>query len=151
MAAEDTQPTLLDFITAALSPALIMGLIGALIFFLIDLCYAGQYSGQMQWVMFFYVFGVVLTARMSMLLSLGRSLIYAGILGAATLMALQTYVEFPPLVPHQLHFVISVFLIVLCTWCAYMLVRDCTALEDRADAARGALHRSAHGAATRGP
>src|SRR5207248_7175005 len=59
------QQTLADYVTIALSPALIMALVGSLIFFLLEVLYVGQYSGRMQWTLFFFVFGIVLVARIA--------------------------------------------------------------------------------------
>ena len=44
--------TLADYVTVALSPALIMALVGSLVFFLLEVLYVGQYSERLQWTLF---------------------------------------------------------------------------------------------------
>ena len=50
----------------AISPALIMALIDSLVFFLVAILYEGDFTGRLRWILFFYVFGTVLVARISM-------------------------------------------------------------------------------------
>ena len=40
-----------------------MSLVGSLVFFLLEVCYAGDYVGRMYWGLFFFVFGIVLAGR----------------------------------------------------------------------------------------
>src|SRR5262249_9491918 len=54
--------TLADYVVGALSPALIMALVGSLVFFLLEVLYVGAYSSQLQWGLFFFVFAAVLIA-----------------------------------------------------------------------------------------
>jgi hypothetical protein len=42
------RPTLADYIIIAISPALIMALVGSLVFFLLELFYQGQYQARLQ-------------------------------------------------------------------------------------------------------
>ena len=68
------------------SPALIMGLVGSLAFFLLEVMYRGQYEARLQWTVFFFVFGAVLVARISMIGEIAsRYWIYAPILGSRRL------------------------------------------------------------------
>src|SRR5437016_5337337 len=89
------QQTLADYVTIALSPVLIMALIGSLIFFLLEILYVGQYSGRMQWTLFFFVFGIVLIARISIELGSGRALLYGIGMAVAVWLALQAFIEYP--------------------------------------------------------
>src|ERR1700722_4887979 len=96
MAAESEDPTLADYITSALNPLLIMILVGSLVFFLLEVCYAGAYGSDMRWTLFFFVMAVVLIARISMMgETAGRTGCYAPVLGFAVWMAMQRYVQFP--------------------------------------------------------
>ena len=65
MAANKPRPTLADYTAVAFSPVLIMALVGSLVFFLLEILYSGDYPGTLQWILFFYIFGAVLVARMS--------------------------------------------------------------------------------------
>ena len=54
------RPTLADYMIIAISPALIMALVGSLVFFLIELFYQGQYQSRLQWVFACFVMAAVL-------------------------------------------------------------------------------------------
>src|SRR2546421_8627270 len=92
-----TDHTPADYVAMALSPALIMGLVGSLVFFLLEVLYVGQYTGRLQWILFFFVFGAVLIARISMQNEIaGRAGLYGFVLGGLVWVALFVYVEYPP-------------------------------------------------------
>ena len=55
MASNKPKKTLGDYVTIAISPVLIMAMVGSLTFFLIEVFYAGQYSSQLKWTFFFSV------------------------------------------------------------------------------------------------
>ena len=96
MSADRPMQTTADFMVIALSPALIMGLIGSLVFFLLEVLYAGAYSGNLQWILFFFVFGAVLVARISLLGQISeRSGIYGFVLGLAVWLGMQRFVDYP--------------------------------------------------------
>ena len=95
MASRAADRTLADFIAGALNPPLIMALVGSLVFFLQEILYEGLYRGTLQWVLFFFVFGAVLIARMSMQVGLAhKSGGYGLLLGGLVWLALQKYVDF---------------------------------------------------------
>src|SRR5438132_13654684 len=74
--------TLADWMIIALSPLLIMALVGSLVFFLIEILYVGDYVERMRWILFCFVFGAVLLGRMSMLAQIAdRSWLYGVIPG----------------------------------------------------------------------
>src|SRR5437899_946987 len=79
------QKTLADYVAIAFSPLLIMALVGSLVFFLLEIVYVGRYEGSLQWILFFFVFGAVLVARISMEgESASRAPLYGLALGLAT-------------------------------------------------------------------
>ena len=47
MAADREPPTLVDYVVTGISPVLIMLMVGSLVFFLVEVLYAGQYSGRL--------------------------------------------------------------------------------------------------------
>ena len=59
--------TLADYVVIAISPALIMTLVGSLVFFLLDVSYRGQFESRIHWIMFWYVFAAVLVARIAII------------------------------------------------------------------------------------
>ena len=124
--------SLADFITGALCPPLIMALVGSLVFFLLEVVYEGFYHDTLQWVLFFFVFGVVLIARISMNSNLaGRAGLYGFFLGGAVFLAMQTYVDYSQessLAPYKGF--VNLGLIALIWWSAHRLTWDCTLLDD---------------------
>ncbi|MBM4068148.1 MAG: DUF4129 domain-containing protein [Planctomycetes bacterium] len=128
--------SLADYLVIAVSPALIMALVGSLVFFLLEILYAGRYYAQLQWILFFFVFGAVLIARISMEADIAdRAGLYAAILGLVTWLALLRFVEYPP--DHaaaEWAWAINLGLIVLIWWCAHRLTWDCTLVDDTVDA-----------------
>ncbi len=73
------QKTAADFMVIALSPALIMALVGSLCFFLIEVFYRGPDGGSVRWVMFWFVVAIVLVSR----IAIEKSSEYAALYGLA--------------------------------------------------------------------
>src|SRR5262245_2815349 len=95
MAPKREPPTAGDAIVAALSPVLIMGLVGSLVFFLAEVFYAGQYEYRLLYTLFFFVVGAVLVGRVAVTLDRARAWMYGGILAVVTFIALKAWVDFP--------------------------------------------------------
>jgi hypothetical protein len=135
MASDRLPPTLADYVVIVLSPALIMGLVGSLAFFILEVMYRGQYEGKLQWTVFFFVFGAVLLGRISMMAEIaGRYWIYAPVLGLVTLVVLATYVKYRPehpATPYRVPINFGLVLVVL--WSTYQLMWDCTHVDDDGD------------------
>src|SRR5262245_47304083 len=94
--ADKPRPTLADYTAIAVSPLLIMALLGSLVFFLVEVLYSGDYQGRLQYILFFYVFGAVLVARMSMEFDIAdRAPLYGLILAVAAWFGLGQFVEYP--------------------------------------------------------
>src|SRR5581483_3671920 len=88
--------TLADYVALAISPALIMGLVASLVFFLVNVLYVGEFVGRLQWILFFFVFGAVLIARMTMRDDTSsRAVLYGVPLGLLTWLGMQMFVEYP--------------------------------------------------------
>ncbi len=126
--------TLADYVTIALSPLLIMALIGSLVFFLLEVVYVGQYSGRLQWTLFFFVFGMVLIARISIEQGGGRAGLYGLLLAGVTFLALQAFFEYDGTALAAFSWAINLGLIALICWCAYRLTWDCTHIDEAVDA-----------------
>ncbi len=134
MASRDSGPAPADVVALVLSPFLIMALVGSLVFFLLEILYAGSFAGRIQWTLFFFVFGAVLVARIGMQADIAqRAHIYGGVLALLTMIAVQQYVVFPAHLA-QVGWVISLGLIVLIWWSTYRLTWDCTFMDDRVGA-----------------
>ena len=65
MARRRLHQTLADYVVIAISPALIMALVGSLVFFLLRVFYQGQFQARLHWVMACFVFAAVLIGRIS--------------------------------------------------------------------------------------
>ena len=59
------KPTLVDYMAIAISPALIIVLVGSLAFFLLTIFYAGAFEQRMYWTTGCFVFAAVLISRIS--------------------------------------------------------------------------------------
>jgi hypothetical protein len=131
MASDKPRHTVTDYMAAGIGPAFIMILVGSLVFFLVEVLYVGQYSGQLLWCLFFFVFAAVLIARISIEAGWARASLFGLPLAVAIWLALQFYVEYPAESPAQdLKWAINLGLIALTWWCAHRLTWDCTFVED---------------------
>ena len=52
MATKKPEQSLADYVTIALSPLLIMALVGSLVFFLLEILYVGQFPERMTWTLY---------------------------------------------------------------------------------------------------
>jgi hypothetical protein len=121
--------TVADHVVTALSPALVMGLVGSLTFFLVEVFYGGAYGPELRWELFFFVFGAVLCARISLMgdIIAGRAPIYAGVLGVLVWIGTMRFISYPPGSPAEpLCGLINAGLVGLIYWSAYKVTRDCT-------------------------
>lgn len=133
-----------DFIVIALSPLLIMALVGSLVFFLVEVLYVGQYQGNLLWILFFYVFGAVLVARISIELDGARASMYGLILGGATFLGMLRYVEYPPGTgAAEFGWAINLGLLGIIWWSTHRLTWDCTMIDDTQDASGAGLLQAA--------
>lgn len=132
MAIKREPPTAGDIIVAALSPILIMGLVGSLVFFLAEVFYAGRYEGRLLYTLFFFVAGAVLVGRIAVAVDRARAWLYGGALALVTFVALRMWVEYPAdsaMAPFK--DLINVILIGVVWWSSNRLVWDCTFIDDK--------------------
>jgi hypothetical protein len=135
MSSDRHNQTLADYVALALSPALIMGLVASLVFFLINVLYVGDFVERLYWIMFFFVFGAVLIARMTMLDDTSsRAALYGVPLGFLTWLGMQMFVEYPKDSGiREISFLLNALLIALVWWCAHRLTWDCTNIDEQTD------------------
>src|SRR5262245_20711097 len=123
MASEKPRQTVADYLVLAVSPALIMALVGSLVFFLVEVLYVGAYPDRLLWILFFFVFAIVLIARISLEEpASGKAILYGLGLGIPTFIGLQMFVEYPEgsgLTPFS--WAVNLFLMALVWWCAHRL------------------------------
>ena len=66
-----------DYVAIAISPALIMALVGSLVFFLIEVLYVGDYEVRLNYVFALFVFATVLIARIAIEMGSERAAMFA--------------------------------------------------------------------------
>lgn len=129
--ARHLQKTLIDYLVIAISPALIMALVGSLVFFLIEVFYQGSFHGRLQYVFALFVVGVVLIGRISIEDGREYAALFAVPLGIVTLLAINKFVAFQGGPLTSFSFVINCGLIGLVWWSADRLTWDCTLIDDQ--------------------
>lgn len=140
MADDRRQTSLIDWVVIGISPALVMLMVGSLTFFLVEVLYQGQYSGRLLYTLFFFVFGAVLIARISIEQGYSTASIYGLGLGVATFIALLAFVEYPTPAMTAVAPVINIGLMAVVWWSANKLTWDCTHLDEgRKASGRGVL------------
>src|SRR5436309_10366889 len=95
MPADRDNSTVADYAVTAISPALIMLMVGSLVFFLITVLPTGEYKERLLYTTFFFVFGAVLVARIAIQFDAGRAAMYGLGLAIATFIAMNAFVEYP--------------------------------------------------------
>jgi hypothetical protein len=134
MSGKREMPGLADIIATAISPALIMVMVGSLIFFLIEVLYGGEHSSQLRWTFSFFVFGAVLIARIAIEMGDTKASIYAALLGGAAFIAMVRFVEFDAdSAVGQFGWLVNIALLVLVWWSARKLTWDCTHIDEEKD------------------
>lgn len=134
------QPSLTDWVVIAISPVLIMLMVGSLVFFLVEVLYRGQYNDRLLYILFWFVFATVLIARISIEEGYSKASMYGLALAAATFIALNAFVAYPNKALQAFAAVINVGLMAVIWWSAHKLTWDCTHIdEDRKASGRGVL------------
>jgi hypothetical protein len=122
--------TTADYVAIAVSPALIMALVGSLVFFLIAVMYIGEYQARLNYAFALFVFAAVLIARISIEMGSERAALFALPLGIAMFLFMVKFIEQPSPLSH----LINLALMVLVWWCAHRLTWDSTVIDDDEDA-----------------
>jgi hypothetical protein len=141
MAAEREPPTLADYVVTALSPVLIMLMVGSLVFFLVTVLPTGDYKERLLYTTFFFVFGAVLVARIAIQYDAARATVYGAGLALVTFLAMSAYVEYPRSTGlKSVGWLLNLGLMGLIWWSAHKLTWDCTHIDENRDASgRGLL------------
>ena len=141
MAADREQPTLADYAVTAISPALIMLMVGSLVFFLVTVLPTGEYKERLLYTSFFFVVGAVLVARIAIQVDTGRAAVYGLGLAFVTFLAMTRFVEYPSRSwLGSWGWLVNLGLMALIGWSAHKLTWDCTFIDEKREAAdRGVL------------
>jgi hypothetical protein len=119
-----------DYLAIAISPALIMALVGSLVFFLIEVLYVGEYQARLNYAFALFVFAAVLIARISIEMGSERAALFALPLGIVMFLFLLRFVEHPNVFSP----LINLALLALVWWSAHQLTWDSTVIDDDEDA-----------------
>ncbi len=127
------EKTGLDYLVTAISPLLVMLLVGSLVFFVIQIFYRGEMVGGIRWVMFWFVIAIVLVARIGIEQSPFHAAAYgAALAGATWLFLMRTHPAF----------LLGIALLALVWWSSHKLVHDCTLIDDDDDSTSRGLTES---------
>jgi hypothetical protein len=126
-----TPETLADYLVVAIAPALIMLLVGSLVFFLIEVMHHGQFRLRLMFVMAMFILGAVCIARIAMEEGQAYASMYAMPLGVLVGIAVARFVPVNP--------VMSWGLMALIWWATHKLVWDSTLIDDSRDASGAGL------------
>lgn len=131
---------LIDLAAVVISPALVMIMVGSLVYFAVDTIYSGAHPYRLYWCLGFFVFGAVLIARLSIETSRKYAALYAAGLGGACFLAMMQYVSYPSGILSAVGPVLNILLMALIWMMADKLTWDCTHLdEDQKASGRGIL------------
>lgn len=119
-----------DYVAIAISPALIMAMVGSLVFFLIEVLYVGQYNARLNYVFALFVFATVLIGRISIEMGADRAAMFALPLGIAMFLVLAKFVQHSSPYSH----LINIALLGVVWWSTHKLTWDCTLIDDSEDA-----------------
>ena len=125
MAKRKPTQTLADYVAIAISPALIMLLVGSLAFFLLDVSYHGDHAGRFRWVLGWFVFAAVLISRIAIEQGSEHAFAYTIAFWIAILLVVLRFLDNP---------IIGVALLGIIWWCTKQLTYDCTLIDDTQDA-----------------
>lgn len=133
MARSRLRGTLVDYLVAAIEPALIIVMVGSLMFFLLDMWYSGEFVDRMRWILFWFVLGIVMITRVSMQIDSSLAKAYGIALGGAVALVASRFAGFQP---------VLLVILGIVWWATHKLTFDCTLLDDDQDAGVGLLQES---------
>jgi hypothetical protein len=134
MARKPRKKTLADYVVIAISPVLIMTLVGSLAFFLLELTYHGDFELRMKWILFWFVLAAVLVARIAIEQGKDYASLFGLALTAAVALAVVRLVD---------QILLGWTLLGVIWWCTWKLTWDCTLIDDKADASGEGLLQAA--------
>jgi hypothetical protein len=131
---------LIDVASVVVAPVLVMGMVGSLCFFLIEVLQGGQFEGRLQYTFFFFVLATVLIARISITQSGNKAAIYGALLAGASFIAMLAFVQYTSPLFKALGPLLNLVIMGIVWWSAHKLTWDCTHFEQSHKASgRGVL------------
>lgn len=132
--AKRREKTLADYVVIAISPALIMTLVGSLAFFLLEVSYRGQFETRLQWVLFWFVFAAVLVARMAIDQGTERAALFGLAMMGVTGLFAYRFID---------QVVVAWVLLAVIWFCSWKLTWDCTLIDESEDSSGEGLLQAA--------
>jgi len=120
-----------DYAVVAVTPLLIMVLVGSLVLLLAGLLYDGPYPTRLNFIMCMFVLGIVACARVSIEEGMHRAVLLGGGLGFVVFLAILRFVPDGA--------VIATVLLAIVWWASTRLVYDCTIVDKSVDASKQGL------------
>ena len=114
-------------------PILIIAMVGALVFFLIEIFYRGPHSARLGWVLGLFTIASVLVSRISIEAGIERALIFGVALAVATFIVTVRLVDFEYGSFAFLEPLVVIAFITVVMWCANRLTWDCTMIDESRD------------------
>lgn len=114
-------------------PILIIAMIGALVFFLIEIFYRGPHSARLCWVLGLFTIASVLVSRISIESGFERALMFGFALALATFIVTLKLVDFEYGNLAFLEPLVVIAFITIVMWCANRLTWDCTMIDQSRD------------------
>lgn len=128
------RPTSFDYLVMALNPALVILLVGSLVFFLIEVFYQGEYQERLYFVMACFTIATVGITRIAIEEDAARASVYGLALSGAMLFVTPYLARIP--IP------LLILLLAVIWYSAHRLTWDCTLIDDEQDASgEGLLQR----------
>jgi hypothetical protein len=125
--------TLADYLVIAVSPVLIMAMVGSLVFFLVEIFYQGHYEDRLRFVLGAFVMAAVLIGRISIEFGTERAAMYAMPLALVTGLAINKFVVAQGGTLGSLGLLVNLGLLGFIWWAAHKLVWDCTLIDEAQD------------------
>ena len=116
--------TLADYVAIAISPALIMLMVGSLMWFLVAVFYQGHYDGRIYWILACFTLAIVLIARIGIEEGQERATLFGVPLAIAVGLATMKFSS-----SMYFHWV----LLGVAWWAAHKLTWDCTLIDEEQD------------------
>lgn len=132
---ERLHPTLADYVAIAINPVLVMGLVGSLVYFLLELLYRGNYPDRLQFSLTMFVLAIVLISRISLEDGFEHAAPYGIALAVVVGLALNRFIDYRGGPWASFGWLVNWGLMALTWWCAHKLTQDTTGIDEREEAA----------------
>lgn len=129
----ESEQSMTSMLLEVIGPALIMLMIGSLVFFLIEVFYRGPHTARLCWVFALFTFASVLVARISIQSGRERALAMGSALGLAAFVTSFTLVEFEGAMGIIMEPILLILFIAVVMWSASKLTWDCTVIDKSRD------------------